>query len=115
MNSCRGVTLSIERNRLCPTSQGRGRRTVTEVERVGHAVDSNLPRGLAEHNFAFLSKFPRHMHASMLDDLSRGKPLEIEALSGDVVRLGAAHGVPTPIHAVFASALQPFAGGTPEH
>ncbi len=55
------------------------------------------------------------MHASMLDDLSRGKPLEIEALSGDVVRLGAAHGVPTPIHAVFASALQPFAGGTPEH
>ncbi len=31
MNSCRGVTHSIERNRLCPTSQGRGRRTVTNV------------------------------------------------------------------------------------
>jgi len=29
MNSCPGVTLSFERNRLCPTSQGRGRRTVT--------------------------------------------------------------------------------------
>lgn len=90
------------------------RDAMAEVERVGQAVDSTLPRGLAEHNFAFLSKFPRHMHASMLDDLNRGKPLEIEALSGDVVRLGAAHGVLTPIHAVFASALQPFAAGTPE-
>ena len=29
MNSCRGVTFSIGRNRLCPTTQGRGRRTVT--------------------------------------------------------------------------------------
>ncbi len=29
MNSCPGVTLSFERNRLCPTSQGRGHRTVT--------------------------------------------------------------------------------------
>jgi 2-dehydropantoate 2-reductase len=98
----------------CPQTGQLFRDAMFEAERVGHAVDSNLPRGLAEHNFAFLSKFPRHMHASMLDDLNRGKPLEIEALSGDVVRLGAAHGVPTPIHAVFASALQPFAGGTPE-
>ena len=32
MNSCRGVTLSTERNRLCPTTQGRRRRTVTLLE-----------------------------------------------------------------------------------
>ena len=30
MNLCRGVTLSTERNGLCPTTQGRGRRTVTD-------------------------------------------------------------------------------------
>ena len=37
MNSCRGVTLSIERNRLCPTTQGRGRRTVTSARTPGPA------------------------------------------------------------------------------
>jgi 2-dehydropantoate 2-reductase len=89
------------------------RDAMSEVERVGRAIDPSLPCGLVEHNFKFLGNFPRNMHASMLDDLNRGKPLEIEALSGDVVRLGAAHAVPTPIHAVFAAALQPFARGTP--
>ena len=98
----------------CPQTEQLFRDAMSEVEQVGRAVDPTLPAGLAGQNLDFLRKFPRHMHASMLDDLNRGKPIENEALSGDVVRLGAAHGVPTPIHAVFAAALQPFAGGTPE-
>lgn len=34
--------------------------------------------------------------SSMLQDLERGRPTEIEAINGYVVRQGAAHGVPTP-------------------
>jgi 2-dehydropantoate 2-reductase len=38
------------------------------------------------------------MTASLQLDLERGNPLEVEWLSGSVVELGAAVGVPTPIH-----------------
>lgn len=34
--------------------------------------------------------------SSMLQDLERGRPTEIEAINGYVVRRGAVHGVPTP-------------------
>ena len=38
--------------------------------------------------------------ASMLQDLRRGKPTEIEALNGAVVRLGQQKGIPTPMNAL---------------
>ncbi|MCR4400512.1 MAG: ketopantoate reductase family protein [Syntrophomonadaceae bacterium] len=39
-------------------------------------------------------------HASMLQDIQRGRRTEIEALNGAVVRLGRTHGVPTPVNEV---------------
>ncbi|MDI3336875.1 2-dehydropantoate 2-reductase [Defluviimonas aestuarii] len=87
--------------------------SIQEAEQVGRAVVPDLPAGLVENSWAFLNKFPPTMHASMLDDLRRGKPLEIDYLGGDVVRLGAELGVATPIHAVFYSALLPFRDGAP--
>jgi 2-dehydropantoate 2-reductase len=40
--------------------------------------------------------------SSMLQDLERGRPTEIEAINGYVVRQGAVHGVPTPANALLA-------------
>ena len=34
----------------------------------------------------------------MLQDLRRGRPTEVDALTGEVVRLGEAHGVPVPVN-----------------
>lgn len=39
--------------------------------------------------------------SSMAEDLAAGRPLELDAFSGFVRRLGAAHGVPTPVTDVF--------------
>ena len=86
---------------------------MAETERVGRAVVPDLPEGLAQKSWDFVGNFPRTMHASMLDDLLRGRRIEIEYLSGDVVKLGRAHGVQTPIHDVFYAALLPFIDGTP--
>jgi 2-dehydropantoate 2-reductase len=47
----------------------------------------------------------------MLEDLERGKPLELPWLSGTVVRLGNELGVPTPTHAFIATALKPHTKG----
>ncbi len=85
-----------------------------EAENVGRAVVPDLPDDLAAQNWEFLMGFTSTMHASMLDDLLRGKRLEVDSMSGEIVRLGALHGVETPIHSVFNAALQPFVDGAPD-
>jgi 2-dehydropantoate 2-reductase len=45
--------------------------------------------------------------SSLHYDLTHGKPLEIEELSGTVVRLGGAAGIPTPVHRIIHAALLP--------
>jgi 2-dehydropantoate 2-reductase len=62
---------------------------------------------------AFSRSLPASVKASMLEDLEHGKRLELNDLSGAVVRLGRELGVPTPVHAVIQAALQPYATGTP--
>ncbi|MEY8120800.1 ketopantoate reductase family protein [Falsihalocynthiibacter sp. BN13B15] len=86
---------------------------MAETNRVGRAMVPDLPEGLVEQTWKTISTLPDTMHASMLDDLRAGKRLEVDYLSGDVVRLGRQYGVPTPIHEVFWSALQPFKYGSP--
>jgi 2-dehydropantoate 2-reductase len=51
--------------------------------------------------------------SSLHFDLVNGKPLELEALHGHLVRLGARHGVPTPMVSAVYAALLPHAAGAP--
>jgi 2-dehydropantoate 2-reductase len=60
-----------------------------------------------------MGALPDAMKASMLTDLERGKPLELEWLSGAVCRIGRETGVDTPVHRVVLAALSPFAAGRP--
>lgn len=69
-----------------------------EVAAVGRAHGVRLPEGFAEERLAFTDTLPATMTASLHHDLERGNRLEVEWLSGSVVELGAAVGVPTPIH-----------------
>ena len=50
------------------------------------------------------------MKASMQTDLENGRPLELEALNGAVVRLGRASDVPTPANEAIYGLLKPHAG-----
>jgi len=76
-----------------------------EVEAVGRGHGVRLPEKFAEERLAFTDTLPGTMTASMHHDLERGNPLEVEWLSGSVVELGAAVGVPTPIHRVVRDIL----------
>lgn len=69
-----------------------------EAAAVGRAHGVKLPADFAEERMAFVDTLPPTMTASLQLDLERGNPLEVEWLSGAVVKLGAAVGVPTPIH-----------------
>ena len=98
--------------RDCPALLALFRSAVEEAYSVGRAVVPDLPEtspGMAMSMFQ--ERIPHAAHASMLDDLNRGKPLEHEYLSGDIVRLGQRHGVPTPVHGMFDALLRPLADG----
>lgn len=67
-----------------------------ETVQVGRAEGVDLPADMAEQRLAFIDTMPDNMDSSMHHDLRVGRPLEVNWLSGAVVRLGARHGVPTP-------------------
>lgn len=67
-----------------------------ETVAVGRAHGVRLPEHYADERLAFLDTVPPDMTSSMHHDLERGNRLEVAWLSGAVVQLGEAVGVPTP-------------------
>ncbi len=102
-----GAILADERSRAL------FRAAIDETHAVGRKACPALGENVADKSFGFAEQMPWHMRASMLDDLERGKRLELEDLSGAVVRLGKEHGVPTPVHAMVQAALSPHRNGPP--
>ena len=84
---------------------------VEEAAAVARARGVNLPEGIAEERIAFARGLPTTMRSSMLQDLEAGKPLELDWLTGAVVRLGAEAGVDTPVSREVYEALAPYRGG----
>jgi 2-dehydropantoate 2-reductase len=86
---------------------------IEEGIHVGRASGVALPAPLKNEIMQMLTTMPPESKSSMLEDLERGKRLELPWLSGAIVRLGREAGVPTPIHAFIATALKPFVNGAP--
>jgi len=78
-----------------------------ETERVALAMGVRIGDHFVDGVAATLSKFDGRTRSSLYHDLSSGKPLEIEALSGTVLRRGAALGIPTPVNRAVYAALLP--------
>ena len=76
-----------------------------EVDALARARGVTLPKDAGEKTLAFADGLP-DMRSSLQKDLEAGRPLEIESLSGAVVRLGEEAGVQTPIHRVLYACLK---------
>jgi 2-dehydropantoate 2-reductase len=85
-----------------------------EVVAVGRAQGVALSAEYAEDRLAFCDGLPAEMTSSMHNDLERGNRLEVDWLSGGVVELGQAAGVPTPVNRVVSDILALYANGRPE-
>lgn len=83
------------------------RRALDEAAQVGLRKCGTLCSDVADRQWAFSQALPPTTTPSMLDDLEHGKRLELNDLSGAVVRLGREMGIETPVHAVIQAALQP--------
>ena len=85
---------------------------MTEIETVGRASGIDLDAELVQNTVDYIEGSLDQMHASMHADIMAGRPLELEALNGAVVRAGQAAGITTPINDVIYAALKPFANGS---
>jgi 2-dehydropantoate 2-reductase len=86
-----------------------------EIAAVALAERVPLPAAAVDRVLEQASTLPPQWRSSMARDLEDGRRLEVEALSGAVVRRGLKLGVPTPIHRTIAclSVHQPSASTTP--
>ena len=87
------------------------RQLVAEGVAVAHARGIALPENYFDATMAKFAGLPPEFRASMAEDLERGKPLELEWLSGRMHQLGRELGVPTPAHSAVYRALILHAAG----
>jgi 2-dehydropantoate 2-reductase len=85
---------------------------ILECMAVAHAKSIQLPPGVLDEIMSMVHGLPPQAKSSMLEDLERGRPLELPWLSGAVVRIGEEAGVPTPIHRFIATVLKPHTNGS---
>ena len=83
------------------------RETLAVAHAKGIAVASTIDEDVAKAYKAL----PPQAKASMLEDLERGRRIELPWLSGAVARLGREAGVPTPIHTFINAVLKPHVNG----
>ena len=73
------------------------RRGIEEVAAIAAAEGVPLDADTAEQTIRTSETF-RDFHTSMYEDIHNGRPTEIDALNGDLIRRGKRHGIPTPTH-----------------
>jgi len=111
-----GTTATIRRNigaiREHPRARAFLLELMKEVVAVGRAHGVALPEDYATERLAFADTVPADMTSSMHYDLEKGNPLEVEWLSGGVVKLGEQVGVATPANRAVRDILALHARGS---
>src|SRR5262245_11820776 len=102
------VRWPIGESRSAPASRELLRRVVSEVQDVARAEGIGLPDDLVERQLALTDSLEPGGYSSLHHDVTNGKPTELDALLGVVVRRGARAGVPTPASGALYAVLEPW-------
>lgn len=94
-----------------PITRALLRQVMSEAAALGRARGVALPDDAAARQLAFMDTLPGDMVSSMLGDLKRGNPLELEWLSGTVARASDELGIPAPANSFVRAALTLHAPG----
>ena len=89
-------------------------RAMAEVEALARHEGIPVAADVREQKLRYLDASPPTMRSSMMVDITSGRPLELEALMGAVVRRGRAARIPTPVMATLYGILKPFEHGAPQ-
>lgn len=83
---------------------------VAECVAVGRAEGASLSDDIGEQVVEGYRAGPPDMVNSLLADRAAGRPMELDARNGVIVRKGAAHGIATPANAMIVALLNAAAG-----
>jgi len=89
-----------------PEARATLRAAMEEVYAVGKAQGVKLDDDIVERQYQFALNLKPGAKPSMQLDVEQGKRLEIDAMSGTIVRLGAQKNIPTPVHQTIYIALK---------
>jgi 2-dehydropantoate 2-reductase len=103
------VRLPLGEIREAPEAWRAFRRVVEEVCVVAGAEGVTMAEGTVDRHVAFAEGLEPESYSSLHFDLTHGKPMELDALHGTVVRLGREHGVPVSTCEAIYGILQPWA------
>ena len=93
--------------RALPETRRMLTRAMEEILAVARARGIALPDSAIEETLAFVDSLAPDGTTSLQRDIADGKPSELEAWNGAVVRFGREAGVPTPLHAFLYESLLP--------
>ena len=79
-----------------------------EIFSVAQAREIALPEDVIDKTMAFVDNLPPGGTTSLQRDIMEGKPSELAAWNGAVVRLGQEVGVITPLHTFIYNSLLPL-------
>ena len=82
---------------------------MAEIAAVARAKGVQVPDDAVERGLTALETFAPHSRSSMAKDFARGGRVELEGLTGTVVRMGHELGVPTPVNRALYALLKPLA------
>jgi 2-dehydropantoate 2-reductase len=85
--------------------------SMAEIQQVATAAGVQLPADAVDTTVAFLDSLPEAGTTSLQRDINAGRPSELEAWTGAVVRIGRQTGTPTPVNDV----LYELAGARARH
>ncbi len=78
-----------------------------EVEAIARHKGAQLPPDHADSVLQRLRSYDNNTRSSLYYDLTHYRPMEIDALSGAVIRYGVELGIPTPVNSFMYAALLP--------
>jgi 2-dehydropantoate 2-reductase len=107
---------AVTRSPIGPVRQDHDLRTMMETLlhesiTVARSRQIPLPSSTFAEAVAATDALPATARSSMLEDLERGRPLELPWLSGGIVRIAEEVGVSVPTHRLVVALLRPHAHG----
>lgn len=83
-------------------------KAMEEIYALAHARGINLPLDSINKVMASVDALPEDATSSMQRDIAAGKPSELDAQNGAVVRMARETGIEVPIHMLIYEALKPL-------
>lgn len=106
---CAATNSVYQEIRSVPETRELVRKAIAEALEVGRASGAPIMDDSLEWSMKAMDNFPAQGRSSMAKDFTEGKPVELDGLTGTVIRLGRQYGVPTPTNDALYAILKPWA------